>query len=434
LEQRYDRGVKDLQILLDKASRHEEKLQYWKKKVDDQNQQMQISNKNFKTQLEESNTRFADLEQKHDKEIKEWQMLLDADINSKGLNEIDIENGASGTWNKNATIATKNMIGGIGLELLSPIRKASSSTGQNNNDVDISSDSSSSSISVHSDPSESMDKIDNLLKELGQMGLEQTAILNEINSDYVQIESDDPSSTSDSVAMIFADGKPEPKVGELQLNDEGTGDEDIPRLVESPAYFVDGNGEETNVSNTTSDSEVLDQTLSLLNNLKNMMTCQGEGNEYESTVIERLGVLSELMQDQSGYESLLSSVDQEVSGKQHYASEEESFDISTSRGNDTSWISTMKAAADNPWPALVAELRFRCEFLERDRDNLTRITEQILGMERTSHRVELEAAVATAERKASENLHQVQLETNREMNSIYQSMCVHCQRRVYTVL
>jgi len=140
--------VKDLQILLDKASRHEEKLQYWKKKVDDQNQQMQISNKNFKTQLEESNTRFADLEQKHDKEIKEWQMLLDADINSKGLNEIDIENGASGTWNKNATIATKNMIGGIGLELLSPIRKASSSTGQNNNDVDISSDSSSSSISA----------------------------------------------------------------------------------------------------------------------------------------------------------------------------------------------------------------------------------------------------------------------------------------------
>merc|ERR1712238_378549 len=415
----------------DKASRHEEKLQYLKKKVDDQNQQMQISNINFKTQLEESTARFAYLEQKHDKEIKEWQMLLDLDINNKGVIEIGIENGASGTGNKNATIATKNMIGGIGLELLSPIRKASS-TRQNNNDVDISGDSSS--ISVHSAPSESMDKIDNLLKELGQMGLEQTAILNEINSDDVQIESDDSPSTSDSVAMILADGTPEPKVGELQLNDEGTGDEDLSRLVESPAYFMDGNGEETNVSNTTSDSEVLDQTLSLLNNLRNMMTCQGEGNEYESTVIERLGVLSELMQDQSGYESLLSSVDQEVSGKQHYASEEESFDISTSRGNDTSWISTMKAAADNPWPALVAELRFRCEFLERDRDNLTRITEQILGMERTSHKVELEAAVATTKRKASESLHQVQLETNRDMNSIYQSMCVHCQRRVYTAL
>jgi hypothetical protein len=52
-------------------------------------------------------------------------------------------------------------------------------------------------------------------------------------------------------------------------------------------------------------------------------------------------------------------------------------------------------------------------------------------MERTSHKVELEAAVATTERKANENLHQVQLETNREMNNIYRNMCLQCQKKVY---
>ena len=61
----------------------------------------------------------------------------------------------------------------------------------------------------------------------------------------------------------------------------------------------------------------------------------------------------------------------------------------------------------SPWAALVAESRSRCEFLERDRDEVTRITEQILEMERASHKAELEAAVAEVERKANENLHNI---------------------------
>jgi len=55
-------------------------------------------------------------------------------------------------------------------------------------------------------------------------------------------------------------------------------------------------------------------------------------------------------------------------------------------------------------------------------------------MERTSHKVELEAAVATAERKANETLHEVQLQSNREMNSFYQNICFQCKQRVYSAL
>lgn len=390
---------------------HEEELEAWKSKVNDQHQQIEIeisNNTDLKTQLDEAHTRYVDLERKHHAEVKEWKMMLDADINNKALNE-------SGT---------NNMIGGAGLELLSPIRKKASSTRQQNNidKDDNSSDSYSSAVSVESAPSESMGKIDDLLEELEEMDLERNNILNEINcNDDVQVESEEE---------------------DLQLLLENTDgyfnavDEDPPKPIESPANSVNGNGEETNASNTMSDSVVLDETLSLLNNLKNMMTYQGEGNEYETGVLEHLEVLSELMQDQSGYQSLLSSVlDQDLSRKQHDdASDggEGSFEISTSNANDTSWISTVKAASEeNPWPALVAELRSRCEFLERDRDEVTRITEKILEMERTSHKVELEAAVATTERKANENLHQVQLETNREMNNIYRNMCLQCQKKVY---
>jgi hypothetical protein len=72
---------------------------------------------------------------------------------------------------------------------------------------------------------------------------------------------------------------------------------------------------DTNSSNglldTTSDSIVLDQTLSLLYTLKDLMTGQGGDNmnEREVSVLEQLEVLSVLMQDQSSlsYQSMLSS-------------------------------------------------------------------------------------------------------------------------------
>jgi hypothetical protein len=116
------------------------------------------------------------------------------------------------------------------------------------------------------------------------------------------------------------------------------------------------------------------------------------------------------------------------------AGDETLVTMSASRAieNQSSLISTVEAtAAMNPWPALVAELRNRCEFLERDRDEVTRITEQILEMERAAHKVELEAAIATAERKANETLHRIQLESNQEMNDFYRNVCFQCQHEAF---
>ena len=100
--------------------------------------------------------------------------------------------------------------------------------------------------------------------------------------------------------------------------------------------------------------------------------------------------------------------------------------------HDTTWISSVKAAAD-PWPALVAELKSRCEFLEADRNELARITESIIEMERNSRRVELDTAVATAKREAAEKIHEHEQKCNRQVRAIYQSLCNHCQKKVYAM-
>lgn len=85
------------------------------------------------------------------------------------------------------------------------------------------------------------------------------------------------------------------------------------------------------------------------------------------------------------------------------------------------------------WPALVDELWSRITFLEKDRTNLARITDRIM-QKGESHHVEIEAAVATAEREANEKLHQCQQEVTRKIRCIYRGLCVHCQHRVYESL
>jgi hypothetical protein len=167
------------------------------------------------------------------------------------------------------------------------------------------------------------------------------------------------------------------------------------------------------------------------------MASEGNIAEQESSVLERLEVLSELMQDQSGYQSMISSpgrkslvVEQKVVTEQYFQG---SLDRSADDENDATWVSSAKGPMD-PWPALVAELNSRCAFLERDRNELASITEQIIKMERESHKVEIEAVRATAKREANEKLHEVQQQANRQIRFMYQSLCVHCQRRVYTTL
>jgi septal ring factor EnvC (AmiA/AmiB activator) len=200
--------------------------------------------------------------------------------------------------------------------------------------------------------------------------------------------------------------------------------------------------------NTTNDSSMLDKTILLLHNLKDLMNGQGNDSEKETSVLEQLEVFSEMMQDEDL--SLLSTPRHSQSENRLTlfqsddgdADDDDINNISTAiesfRSNalETSFPTSSRHVeeATNPWPALVEELRHRIQFLEHDRSELARITQDMLVMQRESAQVKLEAAVATAKRESMEQLQLFQKHTHEQMKSLYRTLCVHCQRRIYTAI
>ncbi len=307
------------------------------------------------------------------KKAREFQSRI-RELEGRHAEEVEGEN----TFEYNESQDNLPAIGAgtTGAETLSPIRKEPQQENGN------------ASNNGSGMPNESLTIIDNLLHELGEMDLERTAILEEIRNDHEKSD---------------------------QIGNKSNAEED-------PA----------NASDATSESEVLDETLHLLNNLKTMLNSQENVKENENAVIEQLEVLSELIQsqDQSNLEAKMNS--RNVSSSSAVVQTSLAILESLENAKELSWHSAVEAAgSNNPWIALVEELRSRCEFLERDRDEVTRITEQILEMERASHKAELEAAVAEVERKANENLHNIQLETNKEMNVFYQNICFECEDEAF---
>jgi hypothetical protein len=100
--------------------------------------------------------------------------------------------------------------------------------------------------------------------------------------------------------------------------------------------------------------------------------------------------------------------------------------------NRSSRSTRARSEQHNPWAALVEELRNRCHFLEADRAELARITREMIDMERESHRLEINAAVATAKREASVELNMFRMQTRAQVKNLYLTMCVKCQHRIYT--
>lgn len=380
--------------------RHDEEVEYWKAEVDDHRRQIELNSTRMENQLEDANVRFAELERKHDKEVKEWQLLLDADISTAVPDTSGFEDhNMLLKENKKDTMVIG--AGSSSTELLSPIRKASSmrprqsnNEGRGNSYISSGGDDFSNEDPENM-PSESMNMIDDLLQELGEMDMERTAILREINDNDDDDDDDGPVQIGHESEDYFT---------------EADSEDEPPKPIESPDNsWGAAEMKNVNVSDATNESEVLDQTLHLLNDLKTILTSHGKENENETTVLERLEVLSDLMQSQ----------------------DQSNTEFAPAKPSVSETHSSHNVSSTDPWPALVAELKNRCEFLERDRDEVTRITEQILEMERASHKVELEAAVSTAERKATENLHRIQLESNREMTDFYQNVCFQCEQEVF---
>ncbi|KAL3945650.1 MAG: hypothetical protein SGBAC_000306 [Bacillariaceae sp.] len=78
----------------------------------------------------------------------------------------------------------------------------------------------------------------------------------------------------------------------------------------------------------------------------------------------------------------------------------------------------------------IDELRMQCHFLEHDRSELARVTNEILAMERESHTLEVEAAVASARRQSMEDFQVFQQKTHQQMKNLYKSLCESCRNRI----
>ncbi|KAG7353219.1 hypothetical protein IV203_009268 [Nitzschia inconspicua] len=377
----------------DRKDCHDEERLSWEGRLQDQKDHVEQNATGSKNRLQEANDRHVVNDYQHLKEIQEWPDLVEMDM-TKTMEERKEAGKVFRLGNQ------KGSMGEVGL--LSPIPRDTSHEEENYH-----SDLSDSSIAINTVPSESMENIDNLMDELKKMGAERNAILNEINRQD-------------------ADGEQV-----VCRNFSGSAVEDCPQPVDTPQSSPRNQPEadsSNDILNMTSDSAVLDRTLSLLNNLKDLISSNGDMNKQEASVLEHLEVLSELMQEQSSYQTLLSSPTRGQAD-----SSEMNVEVSRDHEHETAWTSTAQASMD-PWPALVSELTSRCEFLERDRRELARITEEIIKKERESHIVEIEVAVATAGREANEKLHQQTQEYNRTLGTVYQSLCYRCQQCVYSML
>ena len=334
----------------------------------------------------------------------------------------------------------------------------------------------------------SMEKLDGLLQELNQMNVERATLLDEIH--HQSVERAEPpvvsttnfvqTSTSPSVYRSGEEGEEkdaEDTDNQLALFDEANISKDdssamldqtISLLVRTLRFHI---GKIFYVSVASSSNFFL-YCSPPQHNLKDLMDGQGDGEEAsdkESSIMGQLEALSELMNDDStkasASETILAFIEQE-SRSRRSANESQlamyegptgtpcsdelvlgtsnvnTSELETSMLNKSSESLEQRAQqsqfhddvggnSNNPWAQLVEELRRKIRFLEHDRTELARITQVMLSLERESHSAKLEAAVATTKRESMEQFQRYKQHVNQQMKTLYSSLCLTCQRRIY---
>mmetsp|Transcript_15450 Transcript_15450/g.38440 ORF Transcript_15450/g.38440 Transcript_15450/m.38440 type:complete len:886 (+) Transcript_15450:399-3056(+) len=362
--------------------KHEAEREQWQKQLSEYEDRLEENTCLWEEHLQVEKDRYKELQEKHEREIMEWEALLEKEMEDAQANDM-----------------IKNFD-----EVLPP----SSSSIVRSNDASL----DYSSVQDKSQTSESMERIDCLLEELGRMGDEREAVLKDITAKE--------KGQSNHLSTNDDEG----------INTEDNEDGEVPKPVESPPGSIAGVDDDHHRSNTgrgTDDSAMLDQTLNLLHNLRDMMENDGNVFDQEASVLETLENLSGLMQDESGRaRSIVLSPGRNLSAMSDAFSQDDEHE------NEMTPASPVKLASDSldPWPALVAELRSRIAFLEHDRAEVIRVTELIMQKDRESHKLKLEAAVATAIREVEEKLHQCQLETANTIRGLYRGLCPTCQSQV----
>jgi hypothetical protein len=357
------------------------------------------------------------------------------------------------------------------LALLSPMLPSKQQTPQHGLHVFGIEDSleyDSSVIADESTNNEMNDKLEDLLKELGQMDQERNALLEQVQDTKTSLSSSsgrvrEAELSTDQGAQDEQPIEEDIEVASIEENEDSK-NHGIDSNKEADTTSPDKRGDSSEgedgaalVVKGANDSSMLEDTLNLLLNLKDLMSGQGDETEKETSVLEQLEVLSELMQDEGETslllstsrlsENLLALYSPNKNENSFLALQDENNQSSVVETNDSALetsfpqatnISVLPSAAhsptSNPWSALVKELNEKIQFLAHDRSELARVTNEMMKMERESHQIQQEAAVATARRQGLEQLNEYQQQTQHQVKNLYRTLCIHCQRRIYTAI
>jgi hypothetical protein len=277
--------------------------------------------------------------------------------------------------------------------------------------------------------------IDGLLEEIGQLDLEREALLNDVKKDVST--SQDFGTDSQDTQEESSEIKVVPK--EIQHGIE----ENCSNHLTDQATLT-SEADLTYHSSGGNSNDALEKTLMLLNNLKELMDGQCDEDEKEASVLQQLEVFSEMMQAES---SFFDRKLQEIEEKdERFTKQLSSFEPDTIESSiptvekhyseaaaihlqDHNDPSLSQEDEDNPWPALLNELRRRCQYLEHDRSELARISNEMIEQERESQKLKLSAALATTNREYREKIFIVQSSTRQQIKTLYHSLCVSCQQK-----
>ncbi|CAJ1962631.1 unnamed protein product [Cylindrotheca closterium] len=230
-------------------------------------------------------------------------------------------------------------------------------------------------------------KIDGLLEEIDQMDQEREEMLGELQQGAPNSENLRPSDGSRLNEVPT-------KVSQKMPND----------VSESP--FSEHSADSDPPSN-----DLLDGTILLLNNLKDLMDGQESENEKETSVLDQLEALSEMMHGETNLSDFLTgsrsinrssvsamreSVHSRASGRVP------SSPLKSSTVHDEEFDAGSLKQKEEIWRMLVAELRHRILFLEHDRNEVVRLTGSLLERERDANRLRLQSAMSSARREAFE--------------------------------
>ena len=396
---------------------HEEERMGWERTMKNYQDQLENNEITWKNELQQANKRYDDLHEKYNQEIEEWQTLLDEEVAKAPSNDQKKDTEVPQSIEAEHAREIEDLVQGLEKEKDNYVDLSldfeKSELGESPNQKHLQHTiaqlspihSSNSSIRAEETASkqvvdESMHKnIDGLLQEIGQIDEERRAFLQEVGGD-----SSDPDNTEEKPEM---------------------------NTVENDGHVQD-DPQSTNSTDANS-SQLLDTSLTLLNDLKELIDNESDSKEKELSIIQQLEVLSEMMNEESMVSDLASLVEKQL---RHQTSEvANQLIVLEHPEGDSSFSGASKEKheeEENPWPALVEELRNRCHFLENDRSELTRITNDMIERERVAHKIKVDAAVATAKREAMEELHLFQKNTREQMKNLFHVLCVRCQGRIYS--